>query len=586
MQCFCQNEKAKGGEGFAKNFTLSEGGKVTYSAAICPAYFRDVLVSKIFGSSIAFLIIIINVILKTVIIKSITWVGEDTLSEQLSSITNGVFAAQFFNTGILLLLVNGNLTEHDPIFITKYLKGPFYDYMPLWYVNVGEKVVQTMIINSILPYVGLTTAFVIPWLKRKIDRKFGDDLYTTKKTSMAQYKDLYSGADYVIHFKCSGVINIVWITMMYGVGLPILFPVACFNFFNQYICERILVCYTVKLPPALDDQLTNNALSKIAWAPLLFLMNGYWMLSNPEIFQNRWEYIQTSVESMKSQHFLFPITVNWATPIEFMAFCAVFIILTQKIFGTLLNQYGYGMEREEIEVDEDLPDFFKCVKLSQADEVIAEEANMQNKFGFLVNDPDTIHELEQVEPPKKSQGSCQGTPWYSILSNTKYSHQFYYVGAFVGEREKLIEIDPKTVATLKPDDEGDFSPEDAAVFEEQSDLIVVLLNLACIPDAVVRNIDFEPGWQKRFKLHMNNWKLNWTGNEEKWRYQDEKLEKAYTTFVEEREALDEDLKADIQEWEEKIGVKKAALDDGLKDHKPEEGDNAKDKADDDFKKIE
>lgn len=364
MQCFCINEKAKGGEGYTQKYSLSTNGKVTYSAAICPAYFRDVLVSKVFGSSIAFLIIIINTILKTVIIKSITWVGEDTLSEQLSSITNGVFAAQFFNTGILLLLVNGNLTEHEPFFITKYLRGPFYDYMPLWYVNVGEKVVQTMIINSILPYVGLTTAFVIPWLKRKMDRKFSDDIYTTKKTSMAQYKDLYSGADYVIHFKCSGVINIVWITMMYGVGLPILFPVACFNFFNQYICERILVCYTVKLPPALDDQLTNNAISKIAWAPILFLMNGYWMLSNPEIFQNKWEYIQTSVESMKSQHFIFPIQVNWATPIEFLAFCAIFIILTQKIFGKLLNQYGYGMQRDEIEVDEDLPEFFKCVKLS------------------------------------------------------------------------------------------------------------------------------------------------------------------------------------------------------------------------------
>lgn len=116
---------------------------------------------------------------------------------------------------------------------------------------------------------------------------------------------------------------------------------------------------------------------------------------------------------------------------------------------------------------------------------------MQNKFGFLVNDPDTITNLEQVEVPKKS---CQGTPWYSILSNTKYSHLFYYVGAFVGEREKLIEIDPKVASTLKPDADGELTKEDASVMEEQSDLIVVLLNLACIPDTVVKSIDFEPGW--------------------------------------------------------------------------------------------
>jgi hypothetical protein len=51
------------------------------------------MVSKVFGSSIAFVIVIINLILKAIIIASITWVGEDTNSEQLSSITNGVFAA-------------------------------------------------------------------------------------------------------------------------------------------------------------------------------------------------------------------------------------------------------------------------------------------------------------------------------------------------------------------------------------------------------------------------------------------------------------------------------------------------------------
>jgi len=97
---------------------------------------------------------------------------------------------------------------------------------------VGFLIVKTMIINSILPYVGLVTAFLIPALKRKMDRKWGNDIYVTKKTSMAMYKQLYSGAEYVIHFKNAGILNIVYMTMMYGVGMPILFPIAAFNFFN------------------------------------------------------------------------------------------------------------------------------------------------------------------------------------------------------------------------------------------------------------------------------------------------------------------------------------------------------------------
>jgi len=61
------------------------------------------------------LIIVVNIILKTVIIKLICGVGYDTHSKQLSEITNGVFYAQFFNTGFLLLIVNANLKEHTGI---------------------------------------------------------------------------------------------------------------------------------------------------------------------------------------------------------------------------------------------------------------------------------------------------------------------------------------------------------------------------------------------------------------------------------------------------------------------------------------
>ena len=93
-------------------------------------YYKDKQMAMILGTSISFIIIGVNVILKTSIISLITWVGEDTVSEQLSSITNGVFYAQFFNTGILILLVNANLTEHEPKLLTKHVSGPYFDYMP------------------------------------------------------------------------------------------------------------------------------------------------------------------------------------------------------------------------------------------------------------------------------------------------------------------------------------------------------------------------------------------------------------------------------------------------------------------------
>jgi hypothetical protein len=61
---------------------------------------------------------------------------------------------------------------------------------------------------------------------------------------------------------------------------------------------------------------------------------------------------------------------------------------------------------------------------------------MQENFGFIHNDPDTVEFLKDTRMPKKA---CQGSPWYQILSNQRYANLFYYVGAFVEEREKIIE---------------------------------------------------------------------------------------------------------------------------------------------------
>jgi len=198
----------------------------------------------------------------------------------LASITNGVFITLYLNTGFLLTVANANLTEHPPHFITNNFRGPYYDYDPEWYSQVGFLILKTMIINAILPYSALAMGWGIPALKRKMDMHWGSNRYVTKKKTMAAYKKLWSGGDYVIHFKQSGLLLIVFVSCMYGVGMPLLFPVASWNFFNQYLCERIMACYQVKLPPSLDDKLTNNLIAMMYFAPFFMLTNGYWMISN------------------------------------------------------------------------------------------------------------------------------------------------------------------------------------------------------------------------------------------------------------------------------------------------------------------
>ena len=99
--------------------------------------------------------------------------------------------------------------------------------------------------------------------------------------------------------------NIVYIAFFYGMGLPLLFPIAAASIFSQWVNERYNVAYVNKLPPTLDDKLTKNAINSLKWAPILLVFNSYWMLSNKQIFNNTWQFVAKSSDQMFSEHFKF-----------------------------------------------------------------------------------------------------------------------------------------------------------------------------------------------------------------------------------------------------------------------------------------
>ena len=137
------------------------------------------------------------------------------------------------------------------------------------------------------------------------------------------------------------------------------------------------------------------------------------------------------------------------------------------------------MMRKEIEVDEDLPNFFNVLKPQQAYQMITEAANMKNNFSIEVMEESVLQRLGNMQWPIKTM---QGTPFYDILSNRNYADQFCYIGAHIPEREKLLE-------------DGDENEEDNC---EQADMVQILLNLAAVSDNVVRAFDFKSGFSKVF----------------------------------------------------------------------------------------
>lgn len=97
---------------------------------------------------------------------------------------------------------------------------------------------------------------------------------------------MYGGKEYVVNSKYAQIINLTYVTMMYGVGLPLLFPILTIAMIIFYLHQRYHVAYSHRLPPTLDDRLVKNATRVLKFAPLLLMFNGYWMLSNKQIFHS------------------------------------------------------------------------------------------------------------------------------------------------------------------------------------------------------------------------------------------------------------------------------------------------------------
>jgi hypothetical protein len=68
--------------------------------------------------------------------------------------------------------------------------------------------------------------------------------------------------------------------MLYGVGVPILFPAALLTFICLYVIEKGMLYYGYRDPPQFDEVLNNSVLHLLMLAPLFLLSFGYWMLSS------------------------------------------------------------------------------------------------------------------------------------------------------------------------------------------------------------------------------------------------------------------------------------------------------------------
>ena len=175
--------------------------------------------------------------------------------------------------------------------------------------------------------------------------------------------------------------------------------------------------------------------------------------------------------------------LNQGLPLLILGVCMVFILIMKGCCGGKMQEWGYTFSTTNMEVDENLPNFFEAVKLADADWVVFENQNMREVYGFSMVPIWLEQRLDDWSLAKKP---VRGVAWYNLLANPIYSRRFNYIEVNVPSRSDLI-VD------------GDSDEENDC---EQSDMVQILLNMAYAPRKVVKSFTFGPGISKEFKQAM------------------------------------------------------------------------------------
>jgi hypothetical protein len=120
-----------------------------------------------------------------------------------------------------------------------------------------------MLFNSFYPLLEFFGHWSLRACRRKLDRGWGTDITKTKKTSIQSYINLYAGPVYMMHYKYSTILNVCFITFMYGFGLPLLFPVALLALSILFVVEVACIFYSYQMPPMYNERLSIKVLNVV-----------------------------------------------------------------------------------------------------------------------------------------------------------------------------------------------------------------------------------------------------------------------------------------------------------------------------------
>ena len=195
---------------------------------------------------------LINFSIKTATNFSMRVIKMENKTKEASTALVIDFFLTFFNSSIVLLLMNANFNGTGiPIY---FIDGFYGDFNAKWYIHVAPIFITPMFIRWILPPVMLGVSWLInrfflildqrgvilsKLFLRSLPQNQKDDktnIFTSKNTNL-DYTNLRSGEKLDLASPYAQILVAIMITFMFGLGLPVLFPLTLIYIIVIYLTK-------------------------------------------------------------------------------------------------------------------------------------------------------------------------------------------------------------------------------------------------------------------------------------------------------------------------------------------------------------
>ena len=177
---------------------------------------------------------------------------------------HSVLIVTFFNYGILYILAPLSFVEAGAKDGGLW-SGIYTDFSSQWFQDIGSLIAETAVLNIVFPMIEFLVYLAIRHLKRILDQKSlcPCDKYKTRARTIYHFEQIYSGPQFFVHYRLAFIVNIVYVTFLFGPGMPILFPIALAGLIFTYVSERLRMAYSYQKPPMYNSQLAATTLSAL-----------------------------------------------------------------------------------------------------------------------------------------------------------------------------------------------------------------------------------------------------------------------------------------------------------------------------------